>query len=261
MPTSHVAKSPTTIPLPDGSYCALFNEVTTGYSAGYYTDPERTSLYTYLDMSTFSQQRCLQYQLYSDTFVYNPDSVLSVPFLSDTDTVSTEGSSVSQPIFECISPTATYHKDKGVANVLFWTNLQTGQSLTLNEKGQYVYDSTKILKIPGDKINDFSFEKGKITRLLCSVTISFQQLYVKGNVADNLKIAPKRLVPIATNLIVLKQVQTDSPVLDFSTGGGGGGSGGAAFSRHAHMNNSDCGFAFAVFHPGTGVPLGNPWKT
>ena len=57
---------------------------------------------------------------------------------------------------------------------------------------------------------------------------------------------------------ILKQIKADSPVLDFSTGGGLGNK--TSLSRHAHMNNSDCGFAFAVFHPGTSVPLGNPWK-
>ena len=258
MPVSHVAKSPISIPLTDGSYCALFNEVTTGYSASYYIDPERTSFYTRLDMSTFSEQRCLQYQIYSDTFVYNPDSVLAVPYMSDINSLDTDGFNVSQPIFECISPTAIYCDEKGVANVLFWTNLKKGEILNLNEKGQYIYEPEKILKINNKKINEFTFEKGKITRLLCSVTISFQQLYVKGDVSDGLSVAPKSLVPIATDIIVLKQIKADSPVLDFSTGGGLENK--TSLSRHAHMNNNDCGFAFAVFHPGTSVPLGNPWK-
>lgn len=261
MPTSFVSKTPISIPLPDGSYCALFNDYTNGYTSYYYLDAERTSLYTKLDMSSFSQQRCLQYHIYSDKYATNPDSVWAVPFLNEDSTINQEdGSVISQPLFECISPMATYTDLKGAANILFWTNLKPSQSFILdNESGQYVYDQDKILRIKHEDINNFSFETGQITRVLCSVTIHFEQLYIRGEVSDGLTVAPKKLVPIATDVVVIKQVKSDSPVLDFSTGGSGGTTM-ASNSRHAHTNNSDCGFAFAVFHPGTGVPLGNPWK-
>ena len=116
-----------------------------------------------------------------------------------------------------------------------------------------------ILKIKHDEINNFSFEKNTITRILCSVTIEFRQLYIKTEISDGLTDAPMSLVPVAKDLVIIKQVKADSPVLDFSYGGGGETTK-TSNSRHAHTNNSDCGFAFAVFHPGTGVPLGNPWK-
>ena len=116
------------------------------------------------------------------------------------------------------------------------------------------------MKINPNDINNFSFQTGQITRALCSVSIEFKHLYMMGEVADgNTDNTQRFLVPIAKDIVVLKQIQSDSPVLDFSTGSGGGSR--SSFSRHAHTNNSDCGFAFAVFHPGTGVPLGNPWKT
>lgn len=260
MPTSFVSKTPVSIPLPDGSYCALFNDFTNGYTSYYYLDNTRNKdLYTKLDMSNFGQQRCLHYQIYSSKFSNNPDTVLAVPYIKNIKSTSNDGSVISQPLFECISPMATYVNNKGVANVLFWTNLKPSNNFSIDENGQYVYEPEKILKIKHSEINDFQFQTGQITRALCSVTIEFVQLYVKGEIEDGLAIAPMNLVPIAKNVVIIKQVKADSPVLDFSTGGGGGTSVGT-HSRHAHTNNSDCGFAFAVFHPGTGVPLGNPWK-
>ena len=260
MPTSFVAKTPTSISLPDGSYCALFNDFTSGYTANYYLDKKRTDLATKLDMSTFKKQRCLHYQIYHSKFSDKPDSVLAVPYIEDKETWQEDGGLISEPLFECISPMATYISKRSVANVLFWTNLKPGETLELDSDGQYVYDSSKILKISHDDINNFSFETGEITRLLCSVTIEFHQLYIQGEIADGLTEAPMSLVPVASDLVVVKQIKSDSPVLDFSTGGWSGGSSIAINSRHAHTSNSDCGFAFAVFHPGTGVPLGNPWK-
>lgn len=262
MPTSFVSKTPISIHLPDGSYCALFNDFTSGYTVDYFLDRERTDIYTKLDMSTFKKQRCLHYQIYHDKFSDKPDSVLAVPYIEEFDddgSFNDDGSIVSQPLFECISPMATYIDTKGSANVLFWTNLKPSEQFEPDEEGQYIYDKNKILKINHDEINNFSFESGTITRALCSVTIEFMQLYIRGEIADGLKTAPMSLVPVAREVVVIKQVKSDSPVLDFSTGGGSGG-GGVNHSRHAHTNNSDCGFAFAVFHPGTGVPLGNPWK-
>lgn len=259
MPTSFVSKTPTSIHLPDGSYCALFNDFTSGYTAYYYLDNKRTDIYTKLDMSTFKKQRCLHYQIYHDKFSDKPDSVLAVPYIKNQFETSEDGSIISNPLFECISPMSTYIDSKGSANVLFWTNLKPSEQLELDENGQYIYDQNKILKINHDEINSFSFEYGQITRVLCSVTIVFLQLYIQGEIADGLTIAPMSLVPVAKDVVVIKQIKADSPVLDFSTGVGGGISV-VNHSRHAHTNNSDCGFAFAVFHPGTGVPLGNPWK-
>lgn len=259
MPTSFVAKTPTSISLPDGSYCALFNDVNEGYTAYYYLNKERTEIATKLDMSTFKKQRCLHYQIYHNKFADKPSNILAVPYIEDTNNNNEDGSLMSQPLFECISPMSTYVDNAGTANVLFWTNLKRGEYFSTNsETGQFIYDSSKILKINHDEINDFSFEKGSITRALCAVTIEFHQLYIKGEIADGLIKAPMSLVPIARDIVVIKQVKADSPVLDFSTGGGGTAS--STNSRHAHTSNSDCGFAFAVFHPGTGVPLGNPWK-
>lgn len=260
MPTSYVAKTPNSILLPDGSWCALINDNANGYTVSYYLDKERSELYTKLDMSEFSSHRCLLYQNYQDKFVYNPELVLAVPYIADDEKTSESGGLISQPLFECISPMLTYVDEHGSANLLFWTNLQPGKSFTSNEKGQFVYDQNLILKINPNDINNFSFQTGQITRVLCSVSIEFKHLYMMGEVADgNTDNSQRFLVPIAKDLVVLKQIQSDSPVLDFSTGNGGGGSS-SSFSRHAHTNNSDCGFAFAVFHPGTGVPLGNPWK-
>ena len=265
MPTSFVSKTPNTLLLPDGSYCALFNDFSNGYSAYYYRDKKRTDLYTKLDMSSFKKQRCLHYQLYSDKFSQNPDRVLAVPYIENENVYNNSSGGenlgvLSQPLFECISPVSTYFDEKGSANLLFWTNLKPSEYFELNsETGQYVYDQNKILKITHDEINDFSFEKGSITRVLCSVTIEFHQYYIKTEISDGLDKAPMNLTPIARDIVIIKQVKADSPVLDFSTGGGNGGSV-LTNSRHAHTSNSDCGFAFAVFHPGTGVPLGNPWK-
>lgn len=259
MPTSYIAKTPNSILLSDGSWCALINDNANGYTASYYLDKERSELYTKLDMSEFASHRCLLYQNYQDKFVYNPELVLAVPYIDDDEKTLKSGGLISQPLLECISPMLTYVNGHGSANLLFWTNLRPGESFSSDKKGQFVYDKNLILKINPNDINNFSFQTGQITRALCSATIEFKHLYMMGEVADG-NTAPQRfLVPIAKNIVVLKQIKSDSPVLDFSTGGGGSGS--SSFSRHAHTNNSDCGFAFAVFHPGTGVPLGNPWKT
>jgi hypothetical protein len=261
MPNSLVSKTPTSLPLTDGSYCALFNDFSNGYTAYYCLDRQRTVVYTKLDMSTYKKQRCLHYQIYHDKFSDNPDAVLAVPYIKDESAYDeNEGFLISEPLFECISPMSTYIDDHGSANVLFWTNLKPSEYFEINaENGQYKYDSSKILKINHDEINNFSFEKNTITRILCSVTIEFRQLYIKTEISDGLIEAPMSLVPVAKDLVIIKQVKADSPVLDFSYGGGGETTK-TSNSRHAHTNNSDCGFAFAVFHPGTGVPLGNPWK-
>lgn len=262
MPTSFVSKTPSSISLPDGSYCALYNEKFNGSSVYYYLDKERTekNLYTKLDMSTHTNYRCLQYKIYFDQFSYKSEESYVVPYIKK-DEEDNSGAFISQPLFECISPVSTYLDKKGIANVLFWTNLKEGvASFKVDtETGQYIYDEEQVWKIKQDEINNFSFQTGTVTRVLCSMSIEFKQLYIKyGDISDGLTIAPKTLVPVIRNIVVLQQIKADSPVLDFSTGGGGGTT--TTNSRHAHTNNSDCGFAFAVFHPGTGVPLGNPWK-
>ena len=262
MPASFISKTPNPLLLPDGTYCALFNDSTEGQTIYYYIDNKRTKLYTKLDMSSHKSNRCLHFQIYSNKFSKNPNRILAVPYIENDGDKNQNSTSetqeiVSEPLFECISPCSTFSDKKGTANVLFWTNLQPSKTFELNtETGQYKYDKSKILKINNNEINEFSFTNGNITRALCSVTIEFHQLYIKTEVSDGATTAPKTLVPIAKDIVVIKQVKSDSPVLDFSTGGGGG----STNSRHAHTSNSDCGFAFAVFHPGTGVPLGNPWK-
>ena len=259
MSISYVSKTPTSILLPDGSRCSLINDNVNGYTVSYYLDNEKSELYTKLDMSEFTSHRCLLYQIYQDKFSYNPDVVTAVPYISDDENMK-DNSLVSQPLFECISPMLTYVDEHSSANLLFWTNLSSGKTFEKNDKGQLVYDAESILKINPNDINNFSFQSGQVTRALCSATIEFKYLYMFGEIADNKTentLEPqKMLVPIAKDIVVLKQVKADSPVLDFNTFGGGSSS----LSRHAHTNNSDAGFSFAVFHPGTGVPLGNPWK-
>ena len=277
MATPHISKTPISIPLPDGSYCALYNDVILSHVTRYYQDPEATNdLFATLDASTSENlnYRGLVYQIYQDNFVYNPNLALPVPYLSE-DSVEEEVESdgdipsdpqvqkdtyfVSTPIFECISPTATYANQKGIANVLFWTNLIAGNTFKVTQGGQdkYKYDPSKILKIKKDEMSSFVFEDNTITRVLCSVTIEFKQLYVKNSIAGSEESLSKRLIPVASDINILREEQADFPVLDFTINGNGRT---ASHSRHAHTNNSDCGFAFAVFHPGTGVPLGNPWR-
>ena len=263
MPSCLVSKTPVTIPLPDGSYCALYNDGIGSYDAWYYQDSSATSdLFTKLNTSDQNSMnyRGLVYQIYHDKFVQNAGLSLTVPLLTGEE--NDDESLISVPLFECISPLATYVNKKGLANLLFWTNLKSGTSFKTNES-EYKYDASKILKIKNSEINSFTFEENTVTRALCAVTIEFRPLYVKYSISSgetDVKRFPSSLIPIAKDIVVLKEEMADSPVLDFSTGGGGGGGSSAPISRHAHINNNDCGFAFAVFHPGTGVPLGNPWK-
>lgn len=262
MPVNFVSKTPISIPLPDGSYCALYNDVVGGYDVKYYQDKENKDLYTKLITTEMQNYRGLVYQIYQEKLVYNPNLSLVVPCLDGNQNEENEDTYMtSNPLFECISPMATYVDQKGIATILFWTNLKPGTTFKDSTGNQLTYDPEKILKIKNNEINSFSFEENTISRALCTVTVEFVYLYTKYNVATNSENSTanskRLLVPIARNVTVLKQIDATSPVLDFNISGNNAS---ATLSRHAHINNHDAGFAFAVFHPGTSVPLGNPWK-
>lgn len=259
MPISLVAKTPVPLHLPNGGYCILFHDFTNGYSTSFFTDANKQRLYTKLDMSKIAQQRCLQYKIYSDRYSIEPDVVSAVPLI-DKNSTEDDGSSISQPLFECNSPVATYVDEKGGANLLFWTNLMQGVSaFEKDQNGQYIYDASKILKINHNQMDSFTFSTGQITRALCSVHISFVYLYAETEISTEEKKTVRSLIPVASSPVVLHLIKADSPVLDFGTGGSDNG-GSSGIRRHSHATNADGGFAFAVLHPGTSIPPGIPWK-
>lgn len=270
---AYVSKTPISIKMPNGKYCALYNDFVSGYEAKYYkssTDAKnKVSPFLKLTMTQGVEYRCLQYQTYTGLYS-DGTAVRVIPYVKDEAT--TEGGTiVSEALYECITPMSLTSNELNGANVLFWTNLIEGTTFAENpvqtETGgkissdytsnQYVYDSNSIWKITREEMNSFVFNSGKITRALCSVQIEFRNVYeVLGTSGD----ANYICLPIAKNLVVLKMVTGDSPVLDFSVGTGGGVSSSGGIGRHGHIDNADGGFAFAVFHPGTGVPLNIPWK-
>ena len=252
MSIAHISKTPVNICLPDGTYCSFCNETITAQTIYYYQDYDMKNLITKLDTNSISNRRCLQYQMYDDATASEGTASYPVIYLTKVDEYDTTNGFVSQPIYECISPSIFYIQDKGSAAITFWTNFTEVPSKD-TVTGDYIYAIEKVLNLKYSDLENFKYSKGSLIRVLCSANIEFQELYRK---VDTSSVSSPTTVPIIRDINILKYVSSDYPVLDFSISGSGGGN-----SRHAHINNSDCGFAFAVFHPGTGVPLGNPWKS
>lgn len=273
MPTSFNSKTPIPVEFQNGKSCAFYNEFFSPHNAWYFrdeasakeTDRDNDGLRFKFSATTFADTdnntgRCLQYQTYQSHY---PDSEKPkiVPYITPEQWNSGEAM-IAQPLVECITPMALTDKELSGAKILFWTNFKAGTALGSSgsyDNGviKYDYDVNKVIKFSKEMIQNYTFESGTITRALCSVQIQFEELY---EVLETSNMEPKLVsVPIASDLRILNLITSDSPVVDFSTGGGGGTSSGG-IGRHSHTNNSDGGFSFAVFHPGTSLPLNIPWK-
>lgn len=257
MSIAHISKNPINICLPEGTYCSFFNEIISPQKIYFYQHKNSNGglekIITILDMSSYSNRRCLQYQMFDEIRPDGKNNSYPVIYMSDVGSYDSSTGTVSEPVFECISPAVSYIKNKSCASITFWTNL-TEEFILNKTTGNYKYEPKKILKIDYNNLESFKFSKGQIIRALCSANIEFHTWYRKVDSNSTTKLCK---VPVITSISVLRQITSDYPVLDFSISGSSGGGN----QIHSHINNSDCGFAFAVFHPGTGVPLGNPWKS
>lgn len=219
------------------------------------------------------------YQNYDDT---NPKYTLDVSALAGKNRCLQYKNFITNAYSQTVCPYALYIDASGGCNVLFetnfvqcqqnndsvmctfWSTLTTGKSCKLqagsdvyyqygkvfSSSGQqyyYKYDVANIYHVNVKNMLTFQLQQS-YKNIFCAVKVDIQPMYVTSS-ANTTKIIQD--VAIIKSLpIVLQQVQSNSPVFDFSLQGAGGG-----IKQHNHIPHIDgTGFAFAVFHPGTTMP-------
>lgn len=209
-----------------------------------------------LSASSYLNQRCLHYNIFSAAQVYNHLNHIVLYIKND----------VAKPLFQTINVNAFNNYDS--FSVCFWSVLNSGETTKVKQSqcqydasvlGKYsqqnsqqayvyAYDENKILTFKQNQLQDYQLQD-QYKNIFCSATVQMQTFYVSTtNSSSN---AQQQQVMLITMPPKVLQQQTDLyPVLDFSIGGGGGG-----MKQHQHIPYVDgTSYAFAVFHPGTSMP-------
>jgi len=246
-------KTPAVILLPEGDVITLYNDV-----VSYDVEPLELKSFKndeeplLMSLAPTTKNRCLMFVRSQSRKVIEP--VRFVGMSSEKHLNVTE----LEPFYEVINPEVQSVVNSGSAFLVFWTNF-TDEVLE--------YESDKVLKFEQDSLESAFVDGQDVYRALCSTTITFKKFYVSGGeIATTLGEEPTLLdeniknrydiIPIASKPNILQIYKDDYPIVDFASGGGGGIGG---MRRHDHRDNSNFGFAFSVFHPGTGIPM-LPWE-
>lgn len=173
------------------------------------------------------------------------------PYCESLD-ITDEGSlGQCRPLFECVTPfTCSLPGATGIT-LSFWTNLSQGSNVVEGGVNQtYFYREDGILKFDDDNIEDIDAD-GYSVKCLCVARIEWELL--KRKTPDGL-VSKLEFIPVVHHVEILL-AQSGGIAVDFGAGGGGG----RGNSLHNHSDNLNCGFAYAVFAPGTNVqPIA--WK-
>lgn len=208
-----------------------------------------TTIHSYASTET-TLYRMLKYQHFYPNYV--PDTKVA-PFVP----CSLSGITAEcKPLYECINPVAAYNLAGGSVMLTFWSNIVKGQTLssTVNGVTSVAYDPAKIWKLKQDQLDTVSITDRKYTRITCSTHIRFQWFSVEATQDGGSVDKFDTVVPIAEIPRLVGQVANDYPIFDFAGNGSGGGN-----TIHNHSSNSEGGFAYSVYHPGTAVPQ-KAWK-
>ena len=156
--------------------------------------------------------------------------------------------STVSPLYEVIGPSLLDIDGSKNDSLMFWTN-SSSSDVPVDSLGKYVYKSENVLHFDENNLEEADLDSTS-TRMLCSALLGWDILRTSGSIALDLS---EKWTPIVLSVSILS-VSNDGLAVDFSCGGSSSGIG-----RHNHSNNSQGGFAYAIFAPGTSL---NPinWK-
>ena len=236
---------------PNGEIYAFFNSVIeTKSNAEFYGAYEAASKYKIVFSETEKKRkyRALHYARYLANGILE-SNLRIVPYV-ENENIAYDASAVITPLYEAITPTIGQMPGLPGFNLMFWSNLsEKKNTLEKDAVGSFIYDSKKILRFENDKLEEVDLDNYSV-KILCSAVITWERLRTSwGGVQDE----KAYQVPVIKKVYVLS-VQEGNIAIDFSGGGSGGGIG-----RHNHSDNSNGGFAYAVFAPGTSLQPIN-WK-
>ena len=199
-----------------------------------YDDDGETLRYTLSIDSSGVDARCLMFarSFTGDSIDSLLRPVLYVP--PSVEDVQTSGVTCI-PLYECISPSAAMLVN-GNYQLTWWTNFDSAPSLDVN--GRYSYDYSAVHKFRTSELGDVT-DNATACKALCTAPIHWERLKMEGY-DDRVY-----TTPVIRDIAVLACVAGEGYIVDFSTGGSGGG----VSRMHSHINNSECGFAAAVFMP------------
>ena len=236
---------------------ALYNQTIPQNATTYYfyDDPQALSPKYTLDVSAFAgKNRCLQHknfntQAYQQTVcpcALYIDASGGCNVLFETNFVQCQQSegNIMCTFWSTLASGKTC-KTTGAANTTYF---QYGKMETQNNSSHYYkYDPANIYHVNVKNMVSFQLQQS-YRNILCAVRVDIEPMFVSSAQSDFRAVQD---VAVINRLpLVLQQVQSNSPVFDFSLQGADGG-----IKQHNHIPHIDgTGFAFAVFHPGTTMP-------
>lgn len=254
MATAEIARNLCPLTAPDGTQFVFFNTEVISKGRIDFIEDIKTSVAKYsivfTDDEVKKKYRALHYSRY-----YLNSAIEAIPRLvpfsgitpkEQTEMAMNQGTAYASALYEAISPAAASVPGFPGACLLFWTNLTEPFHISGNNTSEY--ERSKIVKFENDKLEDYDLDL-YTHKALCAAMIDWQQLKtVGGFVQDSSRIT----TPVVTAVHVL-MTEKSRAVVDFSNGSGGG------LNIHNHSDNSNGGFAYAVFAPGTSVQPVN-WR-
>ena len=214
--------------------------------------------YCQISPESLKSYRCLHYNVFTDVnYVEHKNHIVIYKNFTD---------SSFSPLFQATNISAS--QQDGSYIVTFWSALKPGQTTKTQQskvkfqphllgkswkQGStdyvYYYDPNKILKLKQTQLEDYQLQD-QYNNIFCSIYLSFQTFLISDT--DDVSKSEEQQVLIANMPPkILFQQKDNAPVLDFA----GIGSGGSGMRQHQHIPYVDgSGYAFAVFHPGTGMP-------
>lgn len=219
----------------------------------YQRSEDESPKYT-LDVSSFAgKNRCLQHKNFS-SYAYSQTVCPLALYIDESGSCNV--------LFE--TNFVQCQQSQGNVMCTFWSTLATGKTCRQaasnggyyyqygkiatqgSTKYYYKYDPAFVYKVNVKNMDTFKLQES-YKNILCAIKVQLQPMWVSTDQSQKIQ---QDVAVIKNRPIVLQQMQSKSPVFDFSLQGGGGG-----IKQHNHIPHIDgTGFAFAVFHPGTTMP-------
>jgi hypothetical protein len=244
----NTSKTPAIAIIPGNDMLLFFNDYTPHDVTGMTLRDDAGGAAKFSGSAVSANYRMLMWARTHPQGVVGP--VRHVPYVHSTGLI---GSSIS-PLYEAINPSVQSVSAANVIALTFWTNFQAAV---------VSYEPSYVIKFLQTQLGAEGAIPSLAYRALCVTLIYLRRFHVTGGeIADSLGGPPTgtggyELVPIATKPHIIQLFKEDYPITDFS--GMGDGSGTATQRLHDHRDNYNGGFAFSVYHPGTGVPQ-LPWE-